>query len=99
MVPVMRRARHALRQPNPFEGGTDIRQQVVTGAAVVLGDAPAETVHLPFQRPVRVAHQGHDGPVTGLHVTDAVFAEEAVHPEAVDVDQRQGGLVGDGLAA
>jgi len=91
--------RDALRQPYPLKGRADAGQQVVAGAAVALGDAPADAIDLALQGLVGIGHQGDDGRVAGAHVADQALAEVAVHPIARCVNQRQRRLVGDRLAA
>ena len=90
---------HPLGQPDPFEGRVDGRQQVCPGAAILLGDAPADTVHPARERRVRVAHQGDHGCVAPSEAADVGLTEIGVHPEAVDIHQRQRRLVGHRLAA
>ena len=91
--------RHALGQANPLEGRADIRQQVEAGAAVFLGDAPAQAVDTARQRFVWVGHQGDDGPVAAANILNVVFPEIPDHPVAVDIHQRKGRLVFNSLAA
>ena len=45
--------RYALGQTDPLKGRADIRQQVKAGAAVVLGNAPAQAVDAAFERVYR----------------------------------------------
>jgi len=91
--------RHPLRQADPREGRIDVRQQFETGGTVLLRDTPAEAVDHPFKRLVRIGHQGDDCAVPCFYVGDSGLLEIAVHPVTVDIDQRQGWLVGNGLAA
>jgi hypothetical protein len=91
--------RNSLSQTNPLEGRADVRQQVKTGAAVFLGNVPAQAFDTALQRFVGVAHQGDNGPVAGANFLCMVFPEKPGNPEAVNIHQRKNRLVRDGLTA